>query len=494
MELDARVCDRARLARDPRFDGRFYIAVLSTGIYCRPICPSPTARRENVRYFGTAEEAVAAGFRPCLRCRPEAAPGTPRWRGTSSTVSRALRLIEEGALQTGTLIELSRRLGVSARHLHRLFATHLGTSPIAVAKTWRLYLAKHLITDTDLPMSRVAFAAGFRTVRRFNDSIREFYGRTPSELRRQQRGALHASRDDYVFRLPYRPPYDWDSLVSFLAARAIPGIEDTSGGVYRRTFSQAGSHGTLQVRHEPDGRCLETRVRFAAPISLLPIVSRVRTMFDLSGDTAAITRHFRGDPLLGPLVRTYPGLRIPGAWDAFEMWVRALLGESGSGAGAAPARAAGLARRFGEPLSLSGAGPLAYVFPTPRALAAANGDEPGPDRLDVLRDFARAIVSAGRDGETPEADLLERAARGRLAGEGAAAYVELRAFGQPDAFPEDDPVLLGQASARPESPGELAAIAERWRPWRGYAAMYLWRAAARPSRPAAELERARRAG
>src|SRR5262245_5605773 len=216
MQLTAAVCDRARIARDARFDGRFFIAVLSTGIYCRPICPSPHARRENVRYFESAAEAVAAGFRPCLRCRPEAAPGTPRWNGTASTVSRALRLIESGALQEQSLADLAQRLGVSSRQLHRLFSIHLGTSPTAVANAWRLNFATQLLRDTDLPMSQVALAAGFRTVRRFNDAIRAVYGRTPSEIRRRRPDPRRSARDEYVFHLSYRPPYDWSSLLAFL--------------------------------------------------------------------------------------------------------------------------------------------------------------------------------------------------------------------------------------------------------------------------------------
>ena len=224
--LDARVCDRARLARDARFDGRFFIAVLSTGIYCRPICPSPTARRENVRYFRFAEEAVAAGFRACLRCRPETAPGTPAWNGTATTVSRALRLITEGVLQEESVTGLSERLGVSARHLHRLFRTHLGASPIAVARAWRLQFAKQLISDTDLPMFRVAQASGFRSVRRFNDSIRVLYGRTPSELRRRRPVASRTRPDEHVFRLLDRPPYDRKSLQAFLASRAKRAAAD----------------------------------------------------------------------------------------------------------------------------------------------------------------------------------------------------------------------------------------------------------------------------
>src|SRR5262245_3513577 len=317
MQLTAAVCDRARIARDARFDGRFFIAVLSTGIYCRPICPSPHARRENVRYFESAAEAVAAGFRACLRCRPEAAPGTPRWKGTASTVSRALRLIEDGALQEQSLADLARRLGVSARQLHRLFAIHLGTSPTAVAKTWRVNFARRLLCESSLPMSRVAMSAGFRTVRRFNAEIREIYGRTPSQLRGHPNVARPGC-DDYVLRLTYRAPYDWESLLAFLEARAIPGVEEVVAGAYRRAFAEDGRHCVLEVRHDTRGRAVVARVRSADPVSLLTIATRLRGLFDLATDTEDIARHLRRDDRLRPLVDRRPGLRVPGAWDPFE--------------------------------------------------------------------------------------------------------------------------------------------------------------------------------
>ena len=318
VKLDERVCDQARIARDARFDGRFFIAVLSTGIYCRPICPSPTSRRRNVRFFDSAAAAVEAGFRPCLRCRPEVAPGTPAWLGTSTTVARALRLISEGALDEGGVESLSGRLGVSPRHLHRLFLHHLGASPSAVAHTRRLHFAKQLISDTHLPMFRVAHASGFRSVRRFNDAIRTLYGRTPSDIRRLHPAAERARPDEYVFRLPYRAPYDWDSLLLSLEARAVPGVDEIVSGAYRRTFALDGRDGVLEVRHDEKIHALVARVQFPEALSLLPIVARLRAVFDLAADPAAIERHFSRDPLLGPLVRKRRGLRVPGTWDGFE--------------------------------------------------------------------------------------------------------------------------------------------------------------------------------
>jgi AraC family transcriptional regulator, regulatory protein of adaptative response / DNA-3-methyladenine glycosylase II len=468
MQLSVAICDRARMARDARFDGRFFIAVLSTGVYCRPICPSPHARRENVRYFRSADEAVAAGFRPCLRCRPEAAPGTPRWNGTASTVSRALRLIEEGALRERGLSDLSRRLGVSARQLHRLFSIHLGASPTAVAKTWRLSFAKRLLREADLPMANVALEAGFRTVRRFNDAIRSRYGRTPSQLRRLPEAdadALAAARDAYVARLAYRAPYDWDSLLEFLAARAIRGLEEVVAGAYRRTISHEGRHGVLEVRHDPRSRALDVRVRIADLASLLPILTRVRGMFDVDADTTAIARHLSHQPLMGGLVRRYPGLRVPGAWDPFEMSVRAVLGESM--AGGAGAALCALTRRFGERLSVPNAGGLSLVFPSAEALAKARLAELPSDRARSIRSLAE-IALAGADEESLQ----------NLPGvaESTAQYVAIRALRQPDAFPSEDPVLLRAAGLEdPPTAASLVALAQRWRPWRAYAAFYLWR-------------------
>jgi AraC family transcriptional regulator, regulatory protein of adaptative response / DNA-3-methyladenine glycosylase II len=478
VKLDERVCDQARVARDARFDGRFFIGVLTTGIYCRPICPSPTSRRRNVRFFDSAAAAVEAGFRPCLRCRPEVAPGTPAWFGTSSTVSRALRLISEGALDERGVEGLSERLGVSSRHLHRLFLHHLGASPSAVAQTHRLHFAKQLISDTDLPMFRVAQASGFRSVRRFNDAIRTLYGKTPSELRRLRPVAARARPDEYVFRLAYRPPYDWESILLFLAARAIPGVEQVAHGAYRRAFALDGRHGILEVRHDEIHRGLEARVRFGEPLSLLPIVSRLRAMFDLAADPSAISRHFSRDHLLGPMVRRRRGLRVPGAWDGFELAVRAILGQQVSVA-AASTVAGRLARRFGSRLSISDPGGLTLLFPSPHAMADALLPGVPRERARTIRSLARAVASGAvtlsASGEDSP-DVLERI---RGIGPWTSEYVAMRVRREPDAFPAGDLGLLRAAGNGSRlTPARLRERAEPWRPWRAYAAVYLWRAAA----------------
>jgi AraC family transcriptional regulator of adaptative response / DNA-3-methyladenine glycosylase II len=478
VELNAKICDRARLARDARFDGQFFIAVLSTGIYCRPICPSPTAKRENVRYFRSAEDAAAAGFRACHRCRPETVPGTPAWKGTGTTVGRALRLIWEGVLQEESVAGLSRRLGVGARHLNRLFWMHLGASPIAVAKTWRLNSAGRLISETDMPMSRVALESGFRTIRRFNDSIRRRYGRSPSALRRLRSVASGAPQNEYVLRLPYRPPYDWESILAFLAARAIPGVEEVTSGAYRRSFSLDGRHGIVEVRHDHKAQGLDVRVRFSEPTILLSVATRVRTMFDLSADPATVAEHFRRDPLLRRLVRRYPGLRIPGAWDAFELAVRAILGQQISVA-AASTLAGKIARTLGQPLSVQDAGGLSLVFPAAQALAQSSLHGMPQVRARAIRSVARAWLASNPGAGCIDEPFLASLADVKGVGEWTVEYIALRALGRPDAFPVNDLVLLRVAGeGRPLTAAALRARAERWRPWRAYAAVYLWRAAA----------------
>src|SRR5207253_9336275 len=237
MELNQQTCERARRSRDARFDGRFFIGVTTTGIYCRPVCPAPSPKEANVRYFGSAAAAAEAGFRPCLRCRPEASPGTPAWLGTSTTVSRALRLLDENGLSDESLEDLAEHLGIGSRQLRRLFLKHLGATPVAVAQTRRLHFAKTLIDQTDLPFTQAALASGFKSIRRFNASFRTLYGRTPTQLRRLARRSIASDPERYRFRLPFRPPFDWEALLEFLTPRAIPGVEQIDSGIYRLTIA-----------------------------------------------------------------------------------------------------------------------------------------------------------------------------------------------------------------------------------------------------------------
>jgi AraC family transcriptional regulator, regulatory protein of adaptative response / DNA-3-methyladenine glycosylase II len=319
MDLDHGACYRAICLRDARFDGRFFTGVKTTGIYCRPICPARTPRPENVTFFPTAAAAQEAGFRPCLRCRPETAPDLGAWRGTSNTVSRALALIELGALDEAPIDTLAGRLGVGERQLRRLFRQHLGAAPVAVAQTRRVLLAKQLIHETRLPMTEVAFAAGFGSVRRFNETFLALFGRAPGNLRRASNLDISAGRHGEIgLLLRFHPPYDWPAMLAFLRQRAIPGIEHVTGGVYARSVQLDGVQGTVAVQCA-DGNALRATVRFPKLSALPSIIARLRRVFDLAADPIAIAAHLAKDPALAPLVTARPGLRVPGTWDGFEL-------------------------------------------------------------------------------------------------------------------------------------------------------------------------------
>ena len=472
MELDRTVCDRARRSRDARFDGKFFIAVTSTRIYCRPICPARSPKDENVRYYRTAAEAQADGFRPCLRCRPEASPATPAWSGTSSVVSRGLRLISEGALDREGVEALADRLGVTARHLRRLFVQHLGATPLEVALTRRVHFAKKLIDETRLPVSQIAFAAGFGSLRRLNGEIRKTFSRTPTELRTLSRKRSDGS-DGYRFRLSYRPPYDWPQVIGFLAARATPGVEAVDAGRYQRTIAIGETTGTIAIAPADKGSALVLDVRIGDPRALLAIVERVRRMFDLGADPSLVAQQLSGDVLLRRAAAAHAGIRTPGAWDAFEITVRAILGQQIS-VKAATTIAGRIAERWGSPLPTPNS-PLNRLFPTPAQLADAPLEEAGitSSRARTLRLLARAVRDGGIvfNGVSTLESL--RAIPG--IGEWTAQYVAMRALNEPDAFPSGDLVLrrmAGDCSAR-----ELERRSEAWRPWRAYAVMLLWQAA-----------------
>ncbi len=327
IDLDHDACYRAICQRDARFDGRFFTGVKTTGIYCRPVCPARVPLSKNVIFFPTAAAAQEAGFRPCLRCRPETAPDLGAWRGTSNTVSRALSLIELGALDEDDVDGLAGRLGVGERQLRRLFRQHLGASPVAVAQTRRIHLAKQLIHETRLPMAEVAFASGFGSIRRFNETFQQLFGRPPSELRRIAGPDFPAGpAGEIVLLLRYHPPYDWPAMVAFLERRAIAGVEHVTAERYARTVQLDGLQGTVAV--EPaGGNALRATVRFPKLSALPAIIARLRRVFDLGADPVAIARHLAKDPTLKPLVKARPGLRVPGAWDGFELAIRAVLGQ-----------------------------------------------------------------------------------------------------------------------------------------------------------------------
>ncbi|MGC2198367.1 MAG: AlkA N-terminal domain-containing protein [Terriglobales bacterium] len=473
MELDMQVCSRARLSRDARFDGKFFIGVLGSRVYCRSICPAPTAKEKNVRYFPSAAAAAEAGFRPCLRCRPECSPGTPAWLGTPNTVSRALRLIAGSGLEDGGVEGLAERLGVGSRHLRRLFVHHLGATPSAVAQTRRLHFAKKLIDETKLPMSEVALASGFGCVRRFNAAIRKVYSRTPLQIRRLSRQAGFQPENQYLFRLRFRPPYNWDGMLRFLAARATPGVEWVDPGRYRRSISVNGSHGYVDVSLDEEHDALVVRVQFGDPRSLFFIVERLRAMFDLSADWAAIVPSLKADPVLAKRVEAEPGLRVPGCWSGFELAIRAILGQQIT-VKAATTLAGVLVRTLGQPIL--GAGELTHLFPAPEVLADSGlaGIGMPRARIETIRAFARAVCD-GRirfEGIVASDEFLASLCEIPGIGKWTAQYVAMRALGEPDAFPSGDLGLLRALGLG--TPRELERRAETWRPWRAYATMYLW--------------------
>ncbi len=473
MTLDWQVCSQARLARDPRFDGKFFIGVLSTRIYCCTICPVPTVKEKNVRYFPTAAAATEAGFRPCLRCRPGCSPGTPAWLGTSSTVSRALRLIGESGLEDGGMEGLAERLGVGSRHLRRLFIQHLGAPPSAVAQTRRLHFAKKLINETRLHMSDVALASGFGCVRRFNAAIRKTYNRTPTQLRRFRQQKAIQPENQYLFHLRFRPPYHWKGMLAFLAARATPGVEAVDLKRYRRSISLNGCDGHFQVSLDEAPDALAVRVQIDDPQSLYLIIERIRTMFDLNADWAAIEETLGRDPELTTRIAAEPGFRLPGCWNGFELTTRAVLGQQITVKGATTL-AGRIAKSFGR--RISDAGNLTYLFPTPEILADAKLTGVGltEKRAGTIRALARAVcdgkISFERiaDSDAFLSQLLEIPGIGRW----TAQYVAMRVLGEPDALPTGDLGLLRALGLRTSR--ELEKRAEAWRPWRSYASMYLW--------------------
>jgi AraC family transcriptional regulator of adaptative response / DNA-3-methyladenine glycosylase II len=479
--LDPEALNRARISRDPRFDGKFFIAVTTTGIYCRPICPSRYAKRAHVRFFGSPAAAEAAGFRPCLRCRPEAAPGTPAWLGTAAVVRRALRLINEGALDEESVETLAGRLGIGPRHLLRLFGRHVGASPIAVAQTRRLHFAVCLLEETSLPITQIAMAAGFGSCRRFNDAFRNTYRRAPRELRRAGRRAGAAGgAEEVVLRLAYRPPYDFAHVREFLAARAISGVERVDAHSYARTVACESGHALIRVSALPGEDALELRVAGAPAATLLQLSSVARRVFDLAADPERIGVELATDALIGPLVRARPGLRIPGAWDPFECAVRAVLGQQVSVA-AGRTLVGRLVQRAGRTVRGAGEG-LTHLFPDAAAVAAAHLGDLGLTRARAatLQALARAVLERRIDFAAAPEEVT--AAMAKLPGIGpwTAQYVALRALGEPDAMPTGDLVLrrIAGPAGRPLSVRELEARGRGWQPWRGYAVMHLWRAAA----------------
>ena len=472
-------------SRDARFDGWFFVAVTSTGIYCRPSCPSPPARPTRVRFFATAAAAQRAGFRACKRCVPDATPGSPEWDRRADVVGRAMRLIADGVVDRDGVPGLARRLGYSERHLNRLLIAEVGAGPLALARAQRAQTARILLETTELRAAEIAFAAGFSSVRQFNETIQEVFALAPTALRARsaaRRGApcaWSAAPGTVALRLAYRSPFQPAQLFGFLAARAIPGVEEGDLEHYRRTLSlpngsavaelsgDAGAHGYLQCQLALDD------VR-----DLTAAVRRLRRLFDLDADPVAVVAALGADPVLGPSVAAMPGLRTPGHVDGDELAFRAVLGQQVSVAGARTV-AGRLAAEHGRKLA-DAFGSLTCLFPSAAVIATL-----APEQLPMPAGRARAVIALASALASREVILDAGADRDAVAerllaidgiGPWTVAYIRLRALGDPDAFLPTDLGVRRALEARglPGDPRSAASMAEAWRPWRSYALQYLW--------------------
>ena len=474
MTLDPDACYRALAAHDPRFDGRFFVGVSSTRIYCRPVCTVRMPRRENCRFFPSAAAAEVAGYRPCMRCRPELAPGHASVDASAQLARGAVSLIEDGALDDAGIEHLAARVGVTSRHLRRIFETQYGVSPIEYAQTQRLLLAKRLLTDTALPVTEIALASGFASVRRFNALFRSRYRMAPGRLRAH--ADVSTLPATLAFELAYRPPYDWESMLDFLRARAIAGVEDVSANAYSRSvaITHRGTRytGRVEVRRAARKQALSIAVSPSLARAVPAVLSCVKHAFDLCCDPAVVAE------ALGELAAPRPGLRVPGTFDGFELAVRAIVGQQVSVRGARTVLGR-IAAAFGEPLP-NGDGGCTVLFPSamriasiaPAALAALGLTAARARTIVALA----AAVAAGEIALQPESEVEKTLARLReIPGIGAwtAHYIAMRALRWPDAFLESD--LVVRKALRVAQPARALARAEAWRPWRAYAVIHLWR-------------------
>jgi AraC family transcriptional regulator of adaptative response / DNA-3-methyladenine glycosylase II len=473
MLLDPEACYRAMRTRDRRFDGRFFTAVTSTGVYCRPICPVRPPKRENMRFYSSAAAAEGAGYRPCLRCRPERAPGLATVDAASRLAGAAIARIEEHAVANGKVGELAASLGVTDRHLRRVTEAELGVSPIELAQTQKLLLAKRLLGETSLKLTDIAFAAGFGSVRRFNALFKARYGLNPRSMRR----AAPSSSRGLTCALEFRPPLAWESLLDYLRLRAIPGVEWVDGTHYRRTAAIGDARGWIAVSLADRGHALEVEVSPALAPAIGAVIVRVKQLFDLGAVPDAVSALLSRDPLLAPAVRRLPGLRVPGAFDGFELAVRAVLGQQVS-VKSATTLAGRWAGAFGEPIATPWP-ELDRLAPSAARMLEVAEHEIGA--LGVVGARARCLLALAR-AVTERKVVLSHAASVEEQienlravpgiGPWTAQYIAMRALRWPDAFPDGDLMVLRAAGIGRR---ELLARAEAWRPWRAYATHYLWK-------------------
>ncbi|MFD4030681.1 AlkA N-terminal domain-containing protein [Streptomyces sp. NPDC058637] len=478
MHTDTERCVRAVQSKDARFDGWFFTAVLTTRIYCRPSCPVVPPKVRNMSFYPSAAACQQAGFRACKRCRPDTSPGSPEWNARADSVARAMRLIQDGVVDREGVPGLAARLGYSARQIERQLLAEVGAGPLALARSQRAQTARVLIETTALPMAEVAFAAGFASIRTFNDTVREVFALAPGELRaRAARGAGAAEAAGVItLRLPYRAPLNPSNLFGHLAATAVPGVEEWRDGAYRRTLRLPHGHGIVALSPRSDH--IACRLSLTDPRDLTQAISRCRRLFDLDADPVAVDEQLRSDPLLAPLVDRAPGRRVPRTVDAAEFAVRAVLGQQVSTA-AARTHAARLVTAHGVPVE-DPEGGLTHLFPTPEALAGLD-----PEALALPRSrrtTLTTLVAALADGSLRLGEGTDwEQARAQLTalpgfGPWTVEVIAMRALGDPDAFLPTDLGIRRAAEklGLPATPAALTARAAHWRPWRAYAVQYLW--------------------
>ena len=475
--LDFERCYRAVESRDSRFDGWFITAVKTTGIYCRPSCPTPVRpKRENVQFYPTAAAAQLAGFRACKRCRPDASPGSPEWNVRGDLVGRAMRLIADGTVDRDGVAGLARRLSVSERHLHRVLLSELGAGPLAIARAQRAQSARVLIETTDLPFTDVTFAAGFESIRQFNDTIRDVFALTPTELRSAGRRRRDSADGALTLRLPYRPPLDWATLSAWLRVRALPGVAEMNGRVYRRTLRLPRGSGVVSL--EPIDTHIRCTLRLDSMADLTSAVRQCRRLLDLDADPLSVVEVLSKDRRLSPIVKKRPGLRAPGAVDGTELAFQAILGQQVSLA-AARTLASRLVTANGDVIKIADP-TLTHLFPRADAIAEADLSKLGvpATRRATLYALARAVAS-GALALDPGADRTEtyqQLMRLPGIGEWTAGYIVMRALGDPDTFLPSD-LGIKKAGARlglGSNPRAMSEHAAAWRPWRSYATHQLW--------------------
>lgn len=477
--LTPHACYQAMKSHDARFDGRFFVGVSSTHIYCRPICRVRLPMQKNCGFYPSAAAAEAAGFRPCLKCRPELAPGFAATEASAKLARAAARMIEDGVASDVDLAHVAERVGVTDRHLRRIFADEFGVSPVQYAQTNRLLLAKRLLTDTVLPVSEVAFAAGFSSVRRMNALFSERYGFAPTRLRKTDAGdEASQAGDALTFVLPYRPPYDWSRVLAFLAQRAVPGVEVVTEDAYRRVIRADGAHagGWLEVSHLPAKSALQLRFASSLAPATQAVLSRTKQVFDVAADPQEISA------ALGELAAGAPGLRLPGAFDGFELALRAILGQQ-----VTVKAARTLATRFVDAFGEAAKTPFAELtraFPLPTKVATLTRDDIG--RLGIVGQRAEAMIAIAHAvvegrlmlaGNSEPTQAIEALCAIKGIGPWTAHYIAMRALAWPDAWPPQDVALLNAMNLPNTVKGqrEADAIAEVWRPWRSYAVLHTWR-------------------